>query len=646
LSNSYNGALRNREIPNIEIYKYPFLEKLELLQPERIVLCFGKGNGLLDFGALCYLRRDFGRRAHGKGVRVDEESLDHGRQIHIRLAIEAVVRQSKSKAKRVRTLHNNYSSFLTFVNWCDAREYYDVLNSHDSLREALRAYIGDLHRRVNQNQMTANSARILQQDVIIIIERHYEVDALVSGVNLIKKDSRLIEPTRIPDESKMGKVLEWCECILIGLAPSLVTNRPYPFSIDAPAYLNLPNNLLWAFPGAVWAAIAGKSTANRSIHFDYLNGRVRSVEDVVALKSENQRTQLRTQNLETHARVVAASTDAQHHSRVKLSMLAMKSYLLLLIASSGQSLSVVATLPWSEELEFHALKKNATRQQFRNIKYRAAGTEVFFEVGINHIPLLQAYLKLRKFLLGGKECEHLFFNFGNNRRSKLPQQLSADCAINELYISLHKLDPEIGKVSPREFRAAKADFLIRVSDVASAAVLMQHSEETARKSYSNGSETVHLAEFSTLLQAMERKVGVKVSRENAAETVERSVGNCRTPNTPVPVIDNPAVIPDCTSAEGCLFCEHHHLHADIQDARKLFSARMCIRYRASLRGSHEEFERVFQPVILAIDALLGEMRKHDAQMVDDCEKLVEAEGNLTPYWSAKMRLLTDLERLV
>lgn len=634
----------DREGDHIDRYILPLPSGITLLHPERVLLDFGKGEGLLDFGAVCYLRRDFGRRAMRKGTRVDTTSFDQGRQEIIRLVIETVDRHVRFKVQRLTTLHRKYRHFLTFIDWCDRAGKYDVLNHANATRHALKAYVGDLHRRVGQHQLSPNSAAILQADVIYVLDELFQIDNLTTGINLIRKDTRLIEPTQVPDELSVAKVLIWCECLLIGFTDLLTNERPYPFALTVPAYLDMPEDRLWIFPGTIWAIKPGNTIALTNKHFDYANGRLRTPEEVLTLSNSTLAT-LRLQNREVNENLAAANANALHHTRIDRGILAVKSYLLLLLSTSGQPLSVVTTLAWNEELEAQALQKNATRQQFRNIKYRAGGVEITFEVGANHVRLLQYYLRLRKFILAGRRCDYLFLNFGQNRSSE-PDVMNGSRAIHVFYKTLKSLDPDLPRIPPREFRAAKADFLIRITDSATAAISMQHSQETARKSYYNGSQITHAVEFSALFKRMENKVKILKTDAPTLPSEERAAGNCGAPQHPKAVIDNPPVTPDCKLPEGCFFCQHYHVHADEKDVHKLVSARMCIRHKASQANSHEEFKQIYEPILTTIEVLVDQIRSHNPSMVAETEHRVEQQGELTAYWSAKMRVWTAMEGLL
>ncbi|OWJ56048.1 hypothetical protein [Paraburkholderia caledonica] len=627
-----------------DIHSLPFAESMTLLHPERVILSFGKGCGTLDFGALCYLHRSDDTRGANKGRRVDPASQRGARVDHVRKVIESVVREARAGGTRLSSLRCTYGAYLRFMDWCDLNGRHDATCDESSLRQAMKAYVAYLRERIMNGTLGRNPAAAYQSQAIAVLQRVTGFDDLGIGINLISKDKRLVEPTLPPDETVVGKVLAWCECLVEGFTDLVVNHKPYPFSLRVCDYLGECDNRLWVFPTIPWAVTRRRVAVSQGRHIDFANGRIRTPEEVSRLTKRHP-AKLRFDNLRMHQLLAAATADPLHHSRIERGMLAMKGYLMLLLASSGQPLSVVATLPWSPELDDEVVRKNVTRQQFRNIKYRGGGMEVTFEIGVNHTRLLRQYLDLRAFLLRGRTCDDLFFSLGPNEQGEYPQPIGGSFAVQSIYRTLRTLDPALPTVNPREFRASKQDFLIRTSDPATAAVAMQHSEETAAQYYSNGSPTTGKVEVSAFWKALESKVNVLSKGDHLPGSEDRVSGTCGAPQKPKPITDNAPVTPDCKLPEGCYFCEHFHAHADEKDTHKLLSARLCIRRRASRVGTHEEYESNYAPVLKRIDFILERIRQLRPEMVADIEHTVEEDGSLTPYWSAKMRAYLEIERL-
>lgn len=102
------------------------------------------------------------------------------------------------------------------------------------------------------------------------------------------------------------------------------------------------------------------------------------------------------------------------------------------------------------------------------------------------------------------------------------------------------------------------------------------------------------------------------------------------------------VQPDCKTQEGCLFCDKHRVHADEKDTRKLSSCAFVVQQVIYVPGA----EVYFQPVLGRIESLLDEIKTRDEaniEMVDRVVKQVHEEGDLDPYWAAKLALLESME---
>lgn len=631
---------------SVDIYELPIATGTTLLHPERAILNFGRGCGSIDFGAVCYPQRDFGRRSTGHGKSVILKSLDHSRVIAVRLMIEHLNNQFLYKEKRPATLKRRWDHLEGFIDWCDANAVEINFRDFKELRYPISAYVGDLRRLVQQHKISLNVASMMQSDAISVLEESFGIEDLASGINLLRKDFRTTEPTSVPDDDVLSRVVDWAECLMAGLSEMLLDNKPYPHALRIPKYLGVKKNELWVFPYDVWTAVPGNILKVGSKHVDYVNGRLRAPEEV-ALISKLHISTLRTHNKAAVECLAASNKTSTHHSRIARGLLAMKSYLILMLATSGQPLGVISALPWSEELEEQVFRKNATRQKFRTIKYRAGGAEITFEVGIRHFPLLRTYLRLRRYLLGDQISQYLFFNFGKNSKSEAPLSLgNGSQAVLMFYKALSRLDSSLSSVTAREFRAAKGDFLIRITDPATAALSMQHSLKTAEKSYYNGSQITHFDEMSSYFKAVESRVKRGGRDEKTSCHQERANGECEQPQSPDPIIANPPATPDCKHPEGCFFCKNYYVHADELDARKLLSARLCITYRISRTNDVEEITKAYAPLLKVISILLDQMREYNAPMLEAVEYEVEKQGILTPYWLMKMETFTELESLI
>lgn len=624
-------------------YALPLPEGITLLNPEKIILNFGNSKSI-DFGALCYLRRSTNRRKRGKGRLVDLSSFSATRSSEIRKLIEKVSQNLSSGHIRSDTSYARYRELIRFMDWADSNQHNDALSNEAYARVAFRSYVADLRRRKDQHQLGGNSAATYQDQTLVALEDYLNVEILDRGVNLLGRSKLLTEPTLVPDDVDLAKALAWGKCLLDGFSELILKKKSFPFPLAVPIHLNWPDNRLWVFPVKKWCEPPSSELHDLYLYrfYDYRNGKVRTQDEYEVLWGKD--SYYRCNHKRAQAQVAESNQDFFHRTRIERGMLATQAFLLLIIATTGMNPSQAVALPWSKELEKAVANPFTTRQGFRAIKYRANKRPVAFEVGVEFMPYLRRYLLLRKHLLNGRECDYLFFGYGASLTSlKTGPMLLSTNTLTTLFKTLRRLSPTVHGITPRQLRAAKQDHLIRTTDPATAATVMQHSQAVMLKHYSNGSEVTQQIDMSNFFSRIEKVVLKK--GEEIAGSEGRSVGTCISPEHPKAVAADLPITPDCKGSEGCLFCDKYRAHADETDVRKLLSARFCIRKTSALANSAEQFDQLFGRILQRIDFILGEIMRHDLEMVDKIEGEVDEEGELTPFWSAKLELLVELEIL-
>jgi hypothetical protein len=631
------GEFTTREV---ELHHLPLPKRFILLHPNRAVLVYGEGI-TFDIGSLCYLHRSDKERRRGKSCEVDLSSFTEERNHSVRKLIEYISYEYKNSGLRIKTVSGRHKSFFRFINYCDNNNYSDIFTNQKCLLNAFRAYVSYIQRLVSQNQLNNNTAAGYQNDVLTFIEGLFGLEHLDRGINLLAKSEIHTEPTTVPDDAAQKKILAWCKCLLNGIYDLVVNQNPYPYHLTVPDYLEWANNKIWVFPAQNWCKTPDQLNNNRKnklVLYDYINGKLRTPEEIQYLHCIREgRSRHALKRLQSH--IDRSNQDFHHNERLKLGVLAIKAFAMLFIAATGMNPSQVFSLPWSMSLEKAVLKPANLRQNFRTIKYRASNRFVSFEIGIEYMPYLRRFLLLRKYLLNGQTFIYMFFNFGI-RRMAGPKQLSAT-VFYTIYQTLRRLSPSLPRVLPKEWRAAKQDYLIRNYDPATAALGMQHGLKTGLRKYSNGSETRAQIEMSSYLNQVENVVLKKETEIPGSR--ENSVGTCASPNHPKAIADHIPLEPNCDGAQGCLFCDKYRAHADEKDTRKLLSARFCIKIIAAHEASNQEqFGRVFGQVFQRIESILREIKRTQKNIVDRVEREVDIYGILDPLWEIKLEKLLIL----
>lgn len=230
-------------------YDLPLAERLELLQPELAVLCFGLSK-TIDIGQLCYLQRVIPTtETRASGRRVVLQSLCRTRVEHVRRLISHISSIVQHGGFRPDTLHSRFTRLIVFFNWAEVNGWPDILSSEAAAMPAFRAYAAFIRDRVARNDLGLNAGATQQLRVAEALGELWDIEAFGRGLNLLKKDAQTAEVTIPPCETAQGKVLGLCDAIYNGLCTLILNKHDYPFALAVPRYLDFPNDRLWVFPG-------------------------------------------------------------------------------------------------------------------------------------------------------------------------------------------------------------------------------------------------------------------------------------------------------------------------------------------------------------------------------------------------------------
>ena len=618
------------------ILDLPVKEGTEVLNPSQVVVRL-PGGRTLDVGALCYVSRAARRTgAKNNSTAVDSTTFQVRREKLVVKLIELLSDELRASV-RPETSKSRFDAFRRFMHWADTMGMTDVADDPASARFGFARYVNHLKSRVTRSDQLSNNSGALQQNLVhSVLASLLHIDDFLHGLSVLRYNSAESTPTSPPSEDAQGQVLELSTLTFSGLATLVLEKKAYPYALSVPKYLECAGDILWVFPSIRWVKNAeGSDRCERSkLHcwgYNYTLGRVATLDELRcsgALSSDHVRLQtIRS----SQAQIAAANENLYHPRRVAAGVVALKCFVMLFMAQTAMNWAQLVALEWDDDFTV-----TSGSQGFRTIKPRAGGKAVAFELPVEMMPFFLRYLELRRFLLQGQACDLLFFTLGGRAGGsprKLPRSAEA------IYLTLFLLAPSIPKVMPRQWRAAKSDWLIRYRDVSTTALVLQSSEKTVRKAYAAGSESVAIEEMGAFLNKVSQKV--MKSGLPLPKGVERAIGKCVDFGAPVPEV-NAALKPDCGSPEGCLFCSNYKLHADEKDTRKLLSCRYCLRNTASVVGSEEHLQKFVKPIIHRIDVLLAEISEFNEPMVKAIASEVDDQGELDPYWARKLEMLAEL----
>lgn len=623
----------------VELLVLPMPDEVSLLHPENVMVIAPGSKGAIDIGALCYLMKEpsvkKGLQLHG-GRSVDASSLISTRPRLIRSVIQEMSDDLRL-GSAARTVFSNVVNFCRFLDWADANGLNDALGEIDNARVAFTTYVEHLRELVRQNAISVNSAAHYQRSVHRILSRLHDTQDLATGVRKVRHSTADQDVTSPPDEAQQGRILSLCSALFSTFTNFVIESRPFPFLFSLPPRGSESSLGVWVFPTAnkfhlPWEGELPSSAGQPNIGFNYADGSVRTPDEIRGVAPH--RGDFKQASEIALLALREANLDSRHHRRLRLAVTAHNAFVLMFVAHTGMNWAQVEALAWTGKFDVAP-----ERQGFRAIKYRAGGKIVSFQIGAGFLSQFKRFMKLRQYLLDGAPCDSLFFAFG--KKLPAPPAKIDSTVVYSFYKLLRRIDPQIKQINLRQWRAAKADWLIRNTDPATTALLLQNSERTVMRHYAAGTETQSAIEFGHFFE----RVASVVTDGAVPISTTSAVGGCRNFGTPTPDLSPTAIQPDCRQPEGCLFCTQFAVHADEPDVRKLLSCRHCILQTEHLADSEQQFQNLFGPVVQRIDAIVSHISSKSEQhqrLVDLVRSQVEDETGLSPYWERKLQMLVSL----
>ena len=634
----------NLERRKVQVYELPLDPDIRILRPEQVIVRFSHGK-TVDIGSLCYLvRQPFAKsylgakRVSNAGRLVQIDSISEKRIKDIRPLISFISDQVVQSGKRLETIRDLVSRFVAFMFWVDQNEFHDILNEPFLAKNALTQYTQYLKDRVSRNEISNNSAARQQNTIIQFLCDFFEDEELKFGISLMRVNQRLKKNTQPPSEDTKAKVLSLCEHIFDGLTSLVLEHKPYPFELVMPSYLNFENNKLWVFPAESWFIHPNKALLKRNIclAYNYQTGTLNTLEQVAALRLKPSTNIKSDYNLLKAAQnnLVVANQDFRHSQRMHVGTIAVNAFIILFLAQTGMNWAQLLNLQWNEEF-----KVSSSHQLFRTLKWRAGGKECSFELPVGFMPRFKKFIGLRKYLLNDQKSDFLFFKLGE-RGLGTPVQIKTD-SLHGIYVTFRRIDPKLQMIQSREWRAAKSDWLVRNTDIATTALVLQNTEKTVLSSYIAGSESTHWEEMSSFLHTMSNVV--LSTKNDQDQLLQGAVGQCSSFGSPFTSNNDDSINkPNCIDPEGCLFCDNYRIHVDETDIRKLLSCRYCIEKTAHLIGGLEEQHATIKPILERIDLIVAKLKEYNELLVDKIMSEVE-EGELDVYWEKKLEMFMELD---
>jgi len=536
-----------------------------------------------------------------------------------------------SIGKSPESLKTGFGQFQRFIHWCDEHCFFG-LDSEQDFVTAVSRFTDFLIDQIRKSDFNINTAATLQL-VVMTVGRHIYDDPygeLFRGIRRISRSANAVKSTEKPDEEAVRSALRLYSDLLNQLSDFVLLNEDFPKKIQ------LEDKPFWFFPTLIpFSGPKSSSLARTVAAYDYIHGRVRTIDEIEARIKPNRNSPYNARNARSRAisNLFVANNYRYHTYRIKAAMFAYQAFTMLFSANTGMNLGTMRTLEWTGDYE-----TSSVRQGFKTIKYRAGNRLVEFILENTFIAVFNKGLKLREYILKAlkiKEFEWFFFTLKGKALGQLPMNFS-----NDFHNRLEKNFDYKNKITTRMWRAYKSDYLIRNSDVGMASLLLQNTTDTVLKHYAEGSQSEAYSELNNFFSAYKNEVLITATETSS----DISLGQCISPDSPKSMTRS-GIEPSCRVPEGCLFCDKYRIHADKIDLKKLLSCKYVLQQSVHLASSENHYKDVVVPVLERIDELVSAIK--DAKLlaqneVSRIEMDVLDHEILDSYWSMKLQLLEDL----
>lgn len=626
----------------------PLDQRTRILYPEQILLKII--DKYYDIGALCYaLKSDKNRTPRGPQEVVTKSLLKQRRKQILQL-IKVLSALRTDRGLALSTTQRYTQGIQEFVHWADSNNMHDCLAGGEATRKAFRVWAAYMRERYQRQQIGAKCHNSRLLCVSELLQATTGLEYLMKGIRKCEINAHHHSGTQPLGLHDFVQAVAVNQCVFDGLCDLVLEQLPFPYKLDLPKSLNWEENHLWLFPTNIWrlpphrreAAISANVPAKGSRIYDYVNGRLATVDEIKHLfegqSPKRQRHSALVSIKRASARLDKANTDARDTWRLSLGMHAQRAFLFLFFCNTGGNVQVVLDLETDGTIDAHV-----QNQRFRGLKWRADGKEVTLSAPVTFMPRLRRFMELRQYLLNGEKTPYLFFGRGI-RNTAPPTQMSASAMDVHYRGLLLEFEPLLPKMPPRTLRASVDDYYLRLHDSVVAAAVMGHTVETEQAKYARGSVTDHHEEMSLFMTSVSesaRRQRVISPKGLPPDTLAlEGGGRCDAFGHPDALAARVPIQPDCKSSQGCLFCCHRLLIAGEEDVRKMASAAYVME-QLILGPKHEE---TLRPLISKCDEDLEKIAAFPncRTIVEKVRKDVYENENLTTFWADKYQLFLEL----
>lgn len=633
-----------------------FLEKkADIEQYKRIGIILENAHRY-DFSHWMYSSVEYIRHGGPKvqEYKVDSNSFDPSRSIFI----DGIIRYINNQTIGDIYLANKFIETNQFFNWiqrCNMAVPTTVMEARQIYRDYTTYLLGIVmsHNPVAPEEgsfgrLSAHRKQLALRYLLVETFNVKITDIVGFTNNIQKKDPSATSDSLIVDDKARDDALSYYYQFFDQVSDFLLNNENYPYCI-----MLMGNKAIlttdWGSKNVITQSMkSSRLHIYRYFHFDQC--RLLSKEEIAGQLSHekdwlnhtaNYRSSTLRNTIKTSQRLSknfkTANKDYINYSdRLSLGLRAMKAYFMILLDITGMNDSTLATMKWDDD-EFI---DEVSQQSFRNIKRRAGNKEVVFEIQSTFMSSFRKFIRLRRFVLNGQECEYLFFvHYG--KEAKISKDQIRGAYGKECYAAHKTLWSELSHTGSQTNRKSKNRWLIRQTNgnIYLSSAIMQHSPKTNHVDYPSETNEEKQEQMGMYLMFMQEKV-----KNKSGKSEETSVGECEAHEHPAIIdsFDSP-IKPDCTNTMTCLFCKFYRIFPNEENIWKLISLEYVINEITILNArSQVHFDSVMGPILDRIEVLLRVIVEKDAETICIIEKLrfnVYEKQNLHWYWEKRLELL-------
>jgi len=580
------------------------------------------GNNNIILSSILYTEKKIKSRPYS--IFVIKKSYQADRKIIIKYFIEEIIIPQFDLGRSSSTIYTIISAHIRFINWIDDNNKYFPSDINEA-RNIFVEYTYYLKTSLRTSTMVNHTAHTRHKYALRVLKYIFkDQENIISlGIKLIPYIRRGKKTIKSSDHDRKYH-FKFYYTFFHEITNFILKQKPYPMEIQ------LNNTRIWILPSHY---VYVKSKDHAPIAFNYENGNTKTLQEI-KYKYKNIWEAKRCIN-DYIQNINKNNTHFDSEKRLLLASAAAQAFYILFLSITGMNDSTAATLLWNDD---YNIEKNS--QRFRNIKYRAGNKNVEFEIKHRFIKDFKKYLNLRKYLLGNRDIEYLFFSNYREKAQISKKHINGglSAAINEKFKK--RIDSDLPTISSRILRVNKIHQIIKTDGIIAASQIGQSSINTIISDYQGESEESSEEQFINYFEELNKEVFKTNSND-----VETTIGHCKAIKEPTSKVKFNNEKIDCSIQEGCLFCESFALHIDKQDLNKLYSLKYIIYESKYLAKDISHFNKVYSTTLNRIENILDDcissnrISKAELKFIEDD---VFIEENLHPYWEHKLSTLIKM----